>query len=88
MTRLVPLKEIPGSRARRIEATARREHTSRAEALDAAQWEIVDAEGTYWGAYPPSRGWLLTEPAARAVAAQEAHPPGNTSHPLYRAVRR
>lgn len=62
------------------EAIVRSSYT-RAAALQAASYELVDAEGCYSGAYPTSRGWCLTAEAADAVAeGSMAYPPGNSCH--------
>lgn len=76
MRRLIPLSEIP-YRARDAERDARAAHPTRADALRAAPWAIVDAEGTYDG--PSDRttyGYVVTQIAAEAMGDVRANPPG------------
>lgn len=87
MTRLLPLAQIPYT-ARQSESAARKRHASRAEALRAAQYEIVQAAGTYSGAYAPTVGWCCSRAAAEALAAELTHMPGNTCHHSLSYVRR
>jgi hypothetical protein len=79
--KLIPLRDIPSSQ-RRIEAIARRKHSTRKEALQAARWRLVSAPGChnqpYWD--PPCEGLVLTQEAARAIAAEYTHMPGGTVH--------
>ncbi len=69
MNKLLPLSEIPGSIARQAERHARAQYATRTDALVAARYEVVDAEGCYSGASPMSSGWLCSRDAADAVAA-------------------
>ena len=48
--------------------------------LEASQYEIVEAEGTYSGAFAPTVGWCCTRKAAEALAAEVINMPGNTCH--------
>jgi hypothetical protein len=79
MASLLPLRSIPFV-ARANEAAARRMCGTRSEAITAAEWEIVDAEGCHSGARPATRGWCLTQAAAEAVAAEVVRMPGGTVH--------
>jgi len=79
MTRLLPLADIPhGSRA--AERVARGEYPTRAAALGAAQYEVIEAPGTYGTPFPSTLGWVLTGAAAQAIAAEVIHMPGGTCH--------
>lgn len=86
--RMIPLKEIPYSE-REFEADARRDwqnqnqNATRADMARAAKYEIVEAPGTYSGAFPATIGWTLTRAAADAITDQLCHMPGGTSHRLY-----
>lgn len=81
MTRLIPLNQIPYT-ARAAESAARRQYTTRASALEAAQHRIVSAPGCHGRPYfdPPVIGWVLTIGAAEAVAAQVTRMPDGTCH--------
>lgn len=81
MSRLVPLADIPAV-ARSAERTARAAFSSRAAALAAAKYEIVQAPGAHSRPSfdPPSVGWVVTRAAADAVAAELVRMPGGTSH--------
>lgn len=81
-TDLIPLRRIPYA-ARAAEAAARRAYPNHQAALDAATFKVVDAPGTYSGAFPGTRGWLLTPAAAEAISALRCHMPGGTSHRLW-----
>lgn len=81
-TKLIPLSSIP-YRARELEAYERAKWPTHAMALDAASYRIIDAPGTYGGAYPGVRGWVLTRAAAEAICDYRCRMPGNTSHALY-----
>jgi hypothetical protein len=85
MAKLIPLREIPYV-ARATESAARREYSTRSAALEAASFEIVDAEGCYGGAYPHTHGWTLTRAAADAYASHVVYMPGGSCHEPY-AVR-
>lgn len=86
MDKLIPLSKIP-STARASERRARAKYESRADALAAARYGLVEAPGTYSGAEPRTFGWLCSQDAAEATAAAAVvRMPGNTQHRLY-AVR-
>lgn len=78
-TKLIPLSDIPYA-ARNAEAAERARWPTRAMALDAATYEIIAAEGCYSGAFAPTRGWVLTERAAEAVAGMVVNMPGGSCH--------
>lgn len=79
MPDLMRLTDIPYA-ARGAERRARAKHATRAAALEAAQYEIVQAEGTYSGANAPTVGWCCSRAAAEALAAELTRMPGNTCH--------
>lgn len=79
MANLMRLSDIPHS-ARDAERHARSKHSNRAAALQAAQYEIVQAAGTYSGAHAPTVGWCCSRAAAQALAAELTYMPGNTCH--------
>jgi hypothetical protein len=80
--KLIPLRDIPSSRARETEAIARRKHSTRKEALQAARWRLVSSPGChshpYWD--PPCEGLVLTQEAAKAIESKYTHMPGGTVH--------
>jgi hypothetical protein len=82
MTKLIPLSEIPTASARRAEREARGGYASRAEALDAAQYELVVAPGCHGRPHfdPPSIGWCVSLTGAEAYAAEVTRMPGGTVH--------
>lgn len=81
MAKLIPLSEIPYS-ARAAESKARKSYETRAKALEAATYEVVEGPGTFSGAFPGSIGRTCTKAAAEACASQVTRMPGNTSfHP-------
>jgi len=82
MSSLIALKNIPTTTARRMESTARREHASRAAALEASSYQIVSAPGCHGRPPndPPVIGWVCTREAAEAISSQETRMPGGTSH--------
>lgn len=82
MAKLLPLSSLPYC-AREMEARERAKWPTREMALDAASYRIIDAPGTYGGAFPGTRGWVLTEDAAEAICAYRCRMPGGTSHALY-----
>jgi hypothetical protein len=79
MATLIPLKHIP-YKARKIEASERRKHSSRKNALESATIEIVLAPGCYSGAYPPTVGWVLTKTAADEMSKRMTTMPGGSAH--------
>lgn len=82
MAKLIPVSSIPYC-AREAEARERAKWPSRAMALDAATYEILNAPGTFSGAFPLTVGWVLTRTAAEAIAGERCHMPGGTSHRLW-----
>ena len=89
-TKLIPLSEIPTTTARRRESDARRRFASRDDALQAAEYRLVVAPGCHSRPYfdPPVIGWVCTEAAASAYAAQQTHMPGGSCHQRAQAVPR
>lgn len=80
MATLIPLNHIPYP-ARADESTARRKlRAEGADVLASARYEIHDAEGCYSGARPQTRGWVVTEVAARAITDRVVRMPGGTCH--------
>jgi len=81
MSTLIPLAHIP-HHARDAERAARREHTNRSEALEAAEYRIDVAPGCHSRPYfdPPVVGWVLTREAAEAVTARMTYMPDGTCH--------
>ncbi len=79
MTRLVPLNRIPYA-ARRAEADERAKWPTRAMALDAAFYKIVDADGCYSGPFPGLWGWVLTREAAEAISQVRTEMPDGSTH--------
>lgn len=84
MEKLIPIAHIP-YRARAAEAAARAKWPTRDMALDAATFEIVDAPGTYSGAWPCTYGWVCTRFAAIAMTEIMCRMPGDSQHQLFRA---
>ena len=83
MAKLIPLRDIPTTTARNREAEQRRRYRSpesTMSALEAASYEIVVAEGCYFGAVAPSVGWVLTYEAANAITQRITRMPGGTCH--------
>ncbi len=82
MAKLIPLKSIPTTTARRAEAEARRGYASRRSMLSAARHKLVVAPGCHSGPSfdPPVIGWCLTAAAAAAYAAQLTRMPDGKSH--------
>lgn len=82
MSKLIPLSEIPTASARRAEREARAQYTSRAAALEAAQFELVVAPGCHGRPSfdPPRLGWCVSQAGAEAYAAEVTYMPGGTSH--------
>jgi len=82
MTNLLPLSEIPvRSGARGAERAARAKYASRDAALVAAEWELVEAPGTYGTPRPRSFGWCVSREAAEVAAdASVVRMPGGTRH--------
>lgn len=78
MARLIPLSEIPSSKARNAERLARAQYPTRAAALEAAQQRIVRAEGCRDAG--EDYGWLLTVSAAQSVADAVTNTPGGCCH--------
>ncbi len=80
MTNLIPLSEIPYV-ARRAEAAARHDlREAGADALEAARYEIHEAEGCYSGASPRTHGWTVTRAAAEALSRRIVRMPGGSQH--------
>jgi hypothetical protein len=82
MANLLPLSEIPvRGGARDAERAARAQFASRNAALVAAEWELVEAPGTYSTPRPRSFGWCLSREAAEAASrASVVRMPGGTEH--------
>jgi hypothetical protein len=80
-TRLIPLADIPHA-ARAAERHARAAYTSRAAALEAAQYRLDVAPGCHGRPYfdPPVIGWCVSRAAAAAMVEQVTHMPGGTCH--------
>jgi hypothetical protein len=80
--KLVPLYDIPGTRNRRAEASARRGYVSRAAAASAASYRIVVAPGCHSRPDfdPPEYGWVLTRASALALSERQTARPDGTPH--------
>jgi hypothetical protein len=80
--KLVPLSDIPGTRTRRAEASARRGYVTRAAALTAAHYKIVVAPGCHSRPDfdPPVYGMVLTRAAALALSERQTARPDGTPH--------
>jgi hypothetical protein len=88
VTKLIPLADIP-HKARLAERQARRRFSNRADALVAAEYEIVLAPGCHQNPPddPPSVGWVLTPDAAEALESRVTRMPDGTCHTRLRYRR-
>ena len=79
MNSLIPLNRLPYA-VRQAEADERAKWPTRAMALDAASYMIVDAYGCYGGPHPGVWGWVLTPEAAEAMRQVRTPMPDGSAH--------